>query len=103
GARHGRLQVRRKAQPPRRHVAGNELIEPGLKNWHLATGQALDLGRVLVDAGDVDAELREACPGDQADIACPDHRDSHMRELPLPSRPPAIVVILSRPALTTCN
>ena len=39
--------------------------------------QSLDLGRVLVDAGDVVAEIRETCAGDEADITRTDHRYAH--------------------------
>src|SRR5881227_3682311 len=83
GSGHRRLEIAREAQPSGCHVAGNEMVEPGLVDRHLAARQALDLRGILIDAGDLDAELREARPGNQPDIPRPDHRYAHERELPL--------------------
>src|SRR5437763_13377507 len=91
GSGHRRLEIAREAQPSGCHVAGNEMVEPGLVDRHLAARQALDLRGILIDAGDLDAELREACPGDQPDIPGPDHRYAHgsilARTLLVPSDP----------------
>ena len=46
-------------------------------NTASAGAEALDLGRILVDAGDGVAEVGEAGAGNQADIACSDHGDAH--------------------------
>ena len=56
-------------------VLGEQLLEPGLVDRHLTRAQALDLGRVDVDAPDLMAELRKARSGDQPDIAGADHSD----------------------------
>src|SRR5436190_15563183 len=77
GSGHRRLEIAREAQPSGCHVAGNEVVEPGLVDRHLAARQALDLRSILIDAGDLDAELREARPGNQPDIPGPDHRYAH--------------------------
>src|SRR5436190_3564650 len=85
GSGHRRLEIAREAQPSGCHVAGNEMVEPGLVDRHLAARQALDLRGILIDAGDLDAELREARPGNQPDIPGPDHRYAHERGLPIPN------------------
>src|SRR5436190_17895912 len=81
GSGHRRLEIAREAQPSGCHVAGNEMVEPGLVDRHLAARQALDLRGILIDAGDLDAELREARPGNQPDIPGPDHRYAHRCDL----------------------
>src|SRR5438132_6980115 len=81
GSGHRRLKIAREAQPSGCHVAGNKVVEPGLVDRHLAARQALDLRGILIDAGDLDAELREARPGNQPDIPGPDHRYAHERGL----------------------
>src|SRR5437762_11561417 len=81
GSGHRRLEIAGEAQPSGCHVAGNGMDEPGLVDRYLAARQALDLRGILIDAGDLDAELREARPGNQHDIPRPDHRDAHAREL----------------------
>src|SRR5437868_1020935 len=85
GSGHRRLEIAGEAQPSGCHVAGNEMVEPGLVDRHLAARQALDLRGILIDAGDLDAELREARPGNQPDIPGPDHRYAHERGLPVPN------------------
>ena len=63
---------------PHAHIALQELVEARLVNRHAALAQlAIDLARVFVDASDRPAEFRKASGGDQADIACPDHRNVH--------------------------
>ncbi len=82
GAGHRRFEVGREAQPPRRHVAGDQLVETGLVDRHLAARQPFDLSGILVDAGDGHPEFRKARSRDEADIPCPDHRNAHQYELP---------------------
>jgi hypothetical protein len=53
----------------------HQLGEAGLPDGDVAPLEALDLLRVDVDAPDVVAELREACRGDQADVARADDAD----------------------------
>src|SRR5437660_5649433 len=77
GSGHRRLEIAREAQPSGCHVAGNEMVEPGLVDRHLAARQALDLRGILIDAGDLDAKLGKARPGNQPDIPGPDHRYAH--------------------------
>src|SRR5712691_6815577 len=76
------VEVRREAEPPRRGVAGDQLVEAELEDRDLAPRQTCDLAGILVDAGDRYAEFRKACAGDQADISCPDHRYALRRGLP---------------------
>src|SRR3546814_4572758 len=64
-------------QPSGLHVALDQALQPGLEDRDLARLQPLDLGGVLVDAADVDAELGETCAGDEADIAGADHGNAH--------------------------
>ena len=75
--RRGRRQVGAEGEPAGPHVAVDQRLEPGLVDRHLAAPQPLDLGLVLVDAGDLDAELGEAGAGHQPDIAAADHHDAH--------------------------
>ena len=70
-------QIGREGQPALAHVLGHEIAQPRLEDRDLAAVQRLDLGRVLVDAADVVAEIGKAGAGDQADIARSDHRDAH--------------------------
>ena len=44
---------------------------------HAALLEHLDLARVDVEAQHVVADLGEAGPGDETDVAGPDHRDLH--------------------------
>ena len=77
GRGHRRLQLGRKAQPPGLNVGGDQIVEAGLVDRHLAALQRRDLAGVLVDADDVVAEIGKAGPGNEADIAGADHRDAH--------------------------
>ena len=77
GLGHRALQIGGEAQPPRAHVGGDQIVEAGLVDRHLAALQRRDLAGVLVDAGDVVAEIGKAGPGNEADIAGADHRDAH--------------------------
>ena len=53
----------------------DELGQPRLPDRHHALLEALDLGRVDVDAVDVVAEFGEPRRGDQADVSRADHAD----------------------------
>ena len=66
-----------KLKPPGLHVGGDQIVEARLVDRHLAALQRRDLAGVLVDAGDVMAEIGKAGPGNEADIAGADHRDAH--------------------------
>ena len=78
------LQVDGEGQAAFAHVLGDEFGQARLEDRDLAAVERLDLGRILVDAADVVAEIRKAGAGNQSDIACSDHRDTH-RELPVNS------------------
>ena len=52
-------------------------IEIGLVDRDLAALERCDLVDVLVDAGDLVAEIRKAGAGDETDVAGPNHRDVH--------------------------
>jgi hypothetical protein len=71
------FQIGRKIEPAARHVVGDETVEIGLVDRDLALAQRRDLLLVLVDAGDVMAEIGKARAGNKADIAGADHRDAH--------------------------
>ena len=64
-------------EPPGLHVGGHQRIEPGLENRDFAAAQARDLVGVLVHAGDLVAEIREAGAGNQPHIARADHGNTH--------------------------
>jgi hypothetical protein len=59
-----------------------ELVEARLVDRHPALTEVLDLARILIDASHRPAEFRKASGGDQADIACPNHRNVHETRLP---------------------
>src|SRR5207245_1180905 len=81
GAGDGGRGIRREGEAAGPHVALDQLIEAGLVDRHLAALQPGNLVGILVDAHDVDAELREAGAGDEADIAGADDRDVHENSL----------------------
>ena len=62
---------------PMPQIALEQLVEARLVNRHAALVELLDLGRVLVDAGHVPAELGKAGGRDQADITSPNHANVH--------------------------
>src|SRR5262249_17722034 len=74
---HRRCEVCGEVDAPHAQVSVQELVEARLVNRQLSLTQILDLVRVLIDAGDGPAEFRKASCGDQADIACPNHRNVH--------------------------
>ena len=64
-------------QPAGLHIGRHQRIEAGLENRDLAAAQAGDLVAVLVHAGDLVAEIREAGAGHQPHIARADHGNAH--------------------------
>ena len=72
-----RGEIRAEIEPPRLHVVGDQPIESRFEDRHVAGLDLGDLGRVLVDAHHVMAELREAGAGNQSDVARADHGDTH--------------------------
>ena len=77
GFGHRTLQLGRKAQAPGLHVGGDQIVEARLVDRHLAALQRRDLVGVLVDAGDVMAEIGKAGPRNEADVAGADHCNAH--------------------------
>ena len=74
---HRRRRIGLEKQPRLLRILRNEIVEARLENGDRAGSQRLDLGLILVDAGDHMAEIGEACPGHQSDIPRPDHRNAH--------------------------
>ena len=72
-----RGEIRREGDAPHAQIAVQELVKARLVDRHATLAQSLDLARVFVDASDRPAEFRKASGGDQADIACPNHRNVH--------------------------
>ena len=70
-----RIGLEKQTTLPR--ILRNEIVETRLENGDRAGSQRLDLGLILVDAGDHMAEIGEACPRHQSDIPRPDHRNAH--------------------------
>jgi len=58
-------------------VGGDQVVQPGLVDRHLAALERGDLGLILVDTGHFVAEVGEAGPGNEADIAGADHGNAH--------------------------
>src|SRR6516165_12113507 len=70
-------KIRGEIDAPHAQVAMKELVEARFVNRQLALTQVLDLAQILVDAGNGPAEFGKASGGDQANIACPNHRNVH--------------------------
>ena len=70
-------QARGERQPPLPHVRCHELLEARLVDRDLAGIERVNLAGLLVDAGDLMTKICNAGPGNEADIARPDHRNSH--------------------------
>ena len=70
-------QVGREAQPAALGIGLDQGLEPRLPDRHHAGVEAVDLARVLVDAGHLVAEIGEAGARNEPDIAGADHRDTH--------------------------
>ena len=64
-------------EPARARIGGNQVGQPRLVDRHLTARQRGNLGRILVDAGHVVAEIGKAGPGNEADIAGADHGNAH--------------------------
>ena len=64
-------------QPALAHVGFDQLGQAGLEDRNLAAVKRRDLGRILVDAGHVMAEIGKASAGHEADIAGADHGHTH--------------------------
>ena len=71
-------QIGGERKPPRRCVAGDQRCRARARRSasRRCSSRAI-LARVLVDAGDLDAELGKARARDQPDIPGSDHRDAH--------------------------
>ena len=71
--------VQGERQPAALHIGRHQIVQTRLEDRDLAALQPLDLGRILVDAGHLMAEVGETGPRDQAHIAGSDHRYAHGR------------------------
>ena len=72
-----RRQIGGEVEPPGLDVGGHQRVEPGLEDRDLAAVQRRDLVGVLVDAGDLVAEIRKAGAGHQPHIARANHGNPH--------------------------
>ena len=96
GVAHRVGEIGREGEAAGRDVVGHQLVEAGLVDRDLALAQARDLAGILVDADHVVAELGEAGAGHQADIARPDHGDTHRFSLSAGARAaPAFLAAVS--------
>ena len=77
GFRDRRGQIGGKIQPAGLHIGRHQRIEAGLENRDFAPAQGCDLAGVLVDAGDLVAEIRKAGAGYQPHIARANHGNPH--------------------------
>ena len=76
-----RGQIGGEIQPPGLHIGGHQRIEARLENRDFAPAQGCDLVAVLVHAGDLVAEIREAGAGHQPHIARANHGNPHLQNL----------------------
>ena len=54
-------QIYGEGEPASRHISGDQICQSRLEDRHLALVELFDLGRILVDANDIMAEIGEAC------------------------------------------
>jgi hypothetical protein len=62
GIGHRPFQIGGEMQPAGFHVLGHKIVQPRLVDRHLAALERRDLAFVLIDAGDVVAEVGKAGP-----------------------------------------
>src|SRR5262249_13886761 len=74
---HAALEIGGEVQAALPQILLHQLFQPGFEDGDVALLQPLDLARVAVDAGDVDAELGKAGGCDQPDITDADDADVH--------------------------
>ena len=79
-------------QAPLLDIVLHQIVEAGFEDRNFAALQALDLGRILIDAGDDMAEISKAGAGNKPDIARADHGYAHFSSSPLQAcaRAPAL-------------
>ena len=77
GALDALREIGREAQPPALGIGLDQRFQPRLPDRHAPGVEPVDLGRVLVDAADLMAEIGKAGAGNEPDIAGADHRDAH--------------------------
>jgi hypothetical protein len=82
GATDGGGQIRRKGEPSGGDIFLHQLVETRLVDRHTALMQGSQLGAINLYHRDVGAELGEAGPRNQADIASANHRNTHGRKSP---------------------
>jgi hypothetical protein len=73
-----RRDVRREAEPPRAHVALDDLVQARLEDRDPACFERPDLRRVGVGARDVMAEVRHARADDEPDISGTNDAELHV-------------------------
>ncbi len=71
------VQILREAQPAGGGVLGQKCLQTRLEDRHLALFEHRDFVGVPVDADDIVAEIGKADAGDQPDVSCTDHCNSH--------------------------
>ena len=91
GAFYRRGKVGGEGEPAALHVAFHDRFEARLPDRHVPGVEPLDLRRILVGAADPMAEVGEAGPGHETDVAGADHRDAH-----------SILLAVRMPALSPC-
>ncbi len=64
-------------QPAGGDVATEEVVQPRLLEGHTADLERLELGLVLIGAGDLMAEFGQRDARHEADVTCPDDGDPH--------------------------
>src|SRR5882757_4214095 len=70
-------ELRGKEQPPLLDVRANNIPKPWFEDRNLTRVQRRDLRAILVDAGDLVAEIGDTGPRNKSYIASADHRNPH--------------------------
>src|SRR5215467_14608911 len=74
GTTHRLSQRGGKCQPPLLEVRADDIAEPGLEDWNFACVQSRNLGAILIDAGDLMAEIHDTSARNEAHVTSADHR-----------------------------
>src|SRR5262245_65028 len=78
GATHRLSQRGGKRQPPLLDVRADDIAEPRLEDWNFACIESRNLGAILIDAGDLMAEIRDTSARNEAHVISADHRNPHV-------------------------
>src|SRR6516225_4950510 len=78
GVAHRLSQRGGKCQPSLLDVRADDIAEPRLEDWNFACIQSRNLRAILIDAGDLMAEIRDTSARNEAHVTSADHRNPHV-------------------------